>query len=143
MKALGIRQPWAWLICAGYKDIENRNFDAPRVGRIYVHAGKKPDMAGAWALWGNSRLLDLLDDVAKIQIPNLTTFWDTSAIIGEVEIKYVTTHSKSPWFAGPIGYVLANPVLYETPIPCKGKLGFFEPDIRKEPDDKENTTRTQ
>ena len=24
MKALSIRQPWAWLICSGYKDIENK-----------------------------------------------------------------------------------------------------------------------
>ncbi len=26
MKALSIKQPWAWLICAGYKDIENRSW---------------------------------------------------------------------------------------------------------------------
>ena len=39
MKALSIKQPWAWLICAGYKDIENRDWSTKFRGRIYVHAG--------------------------------------------------------------------------------------------------------
>jgi len=35
----------------------------------------------------------------------------------------------SPWFFGLFGYVVRDGCLYEEPIPCKGKLGFFEPDI--------------
>jgi len=35
----------------------------------------------------------------------------------------------SPWFFGSFGYAVKDGVLYEQPIPCKGKLGFFEPDI--------------
>jgi len=38
-------------------------------------------------------------------------------------------YEESPWFFGPYGFVLANPVLYKTPILCKGMLGFFQPDI--------------
>jgi hypothetical protein len=54
-------------------------------------------------------------------------------IIGEVDIVGCVTQSKSPWFVGKYGFVLANPILYTMPIPCKGKLGFFEPaiDIRR------------
>lgn len=37
----------------------------------------------------------------------------------------------SPWFFGPFGYVVKDGMLYTRPIPCKGKLGFFEPDIRR------------
>lgn len=63
MKALSIKQPWAWLICAGYKDIENRNWKIGRKSqhgpyssyhqanfttelpcRICVHASKVGDM---------------------------------------------------------------------------------------------------
>lgn len=51
------------------------------------------------------------------------------AIIGEVDIVDCVTESKSPWFTGPYGFVLANPVAYKVPVPCKGKLGFFTPDI--------------
>ena len=35
----------------------------------------------------------------------------------------------SPWFFGTFGYVVNDGTLYEKPIPCKGKLGFFEPNI--------------
>jgi hypothetical protein len=49
------------------------------------------------------------------------------AIIGEVDIIDCVTESNSLWFEGKYGFVLANPVLYDKPIPCRGQLGFFEP----------------
>ena len=48
------------------------------------------------------------------------------AIIGEVDIVDCVTQSDSPWFEGPYGLVLANPTLYDQPIPYKGRLGLFE-----------------
>lgn len=51
-------------------------------------------------------------------------------IIGEVTITEQVTESKNPWFTGKYGFVLADPKPYKKPIPCKGKLGFFEPDIK-------------
>ena len=41
MKALSIRQPWAWLIVNGFKDIENRKWHTQFRGRIYVQSGKR------------------------------------------------------------------------------------------------------
>lgn len=35
----------------------------------------------------------------------------------------------SPWFFGPFGYIVKDGILYGKPIPCKGQLGFFTPDI--------------
>jgi len=40
MKALSIRQPWAWLIIHGGKDIENRTWLTKYRGRILVHASQ-------------------------------------------------------------------------------------------------------
>src|SRR5690606_36026391 len=37
---LSIRQPWAWLICNGGKDIENRNWRTLYRGHVFIHAGK-------------------------------------------------------------------------------------------------------
>lgn len=37
--ALSIRQPWAWLIVHGHKDIENRDWSTPFRGQLLVHAG--------------------------------------------------------------------------------------------------------
>ncbi len=38
MKALSIRQPWAWLVLHGGKDIENRTWHTKHRGQFLVHA---------------------------------------------------------------------------------------------------------
>lgn len=43
MKVLSIRQPWAWLIMTGLKDIENRTWNTDFRGRFAIHASKKFD----------------------------------------------------------------------------------------------------
>ncbi len=40
MKALSIRQPWAWLVANGHKDIENRDWATNFRGRFLIHAAK-------------------------------------------------------------------------------------------------------
>ena len=39
-KALSIRQPWAWLIVNGHKDIENRSWATRFRGPVLIHASK-------------------------------------------------------------------------------------------------------
>jgi hypothetical protein len=143
MKALSVKQPWAWLICAGYKDIENRNWRIGRKpvpgmssanfalaypARIYIHAGKVLDNSpGTW---------EYLEGVAALT--NDAVWWDKfcefsfidslplGVIIGEVDIVGILTSSPSPWFTGKYGFMLKNPKLYDQPIPYYGQLGFFE-----------------
>lgn len=38
MKTISVRQPWAWLIINGYKDIENRSREANYRGPVLIHA---------------------------------------------------------------------------------------------------------
>jgi ASCH domain-containing protein len=45
MPALSIRQPWAWAICAGCKDVENRSWNTKHRGPFVVHAGGHPALA--------------------------------------------------------------------------------------------------
>lgn len=40
MKALSVRQPWAWLLAAGHKDIENRTRRTSYRGPLLIHAAK-------------------------------------------------------------------------------------------------------
>jgi len=40
MKALSLRQPWAWLLVEGIKTIENRKWNSKHRGRFYIHASK-------------------------------------------------------------------------------------------------------
>ena len=118
MRALSIRQPWAWLVVNGFKDIENRTWSTGFRGRIYVHAGQRM----------------VADDYpeqreyisrAGIVIPfNL----GRGAIVGEVTITGCVSSSDSPWFCGPYGFTLEEPVAYEDPISYRGQLGFFTVD---------------
>jgi len=130
MKALSIQQPWAWLICAGHKDVENRNWPTKFRGRIYIHAGQQADI-DAWThiedFPGNYPNHEAWIDMFYKTPQELLDMM--GCIIGEVAIVDCVTTSRSPWFAGPYAFVLVNPALYEKPIPCKGRLGFFQPDI--------------
>jgi hypothetical protein len=115
MRALSIRQPWAWLICAGFKDVENRTWPTNFRGRIYIHAGQRFDSDGfQWLRINRPKALP------EVQ------FCALGAIIGEVDIVDCVRASASPWFEGPYGFVLRNPVLYHEPIPMRGRLGLFE-----------------
>lgn len=134
MKALSIKQPWAWLICSGYKDCENRNWSLPKSfylpQRIYVHASKKVDDEGAIWLWENKERLGI-QGVIK-EWTNICNFWKGSFLIGSVDIVGQITENDLEWFGNPkwfvgeYGFLLANPTLFNTPIPYKGQLGFFE-----------------
>lgn len=149
MQALSIKQPWAWLICAGYKDVENRNWKAGRDSlnrlymtrrladhsasypfRIYVHTGKGRDINAINIILNCE--IDLHHDAFHtVYMMESDDLWALGAIIGEVDITDCVTESSSPWFIGKYGFVLANPVLYEKPIPYKGQLGFFEVDLKE------------
>jgi len=129
VKALSIKQPWAWLIVNGFKDIENRNWSTMFRGRIYVHAGLSHDeLVKEVILFALNRLPN--SQASEFAFAITLKRMVFGAIIGEVDIIDCVTSSQSPWFTGPYGFVLSNPVLYPEPIPCKGRLGFFDPELQ-------------
>lgn len=139
MKALSMKQPWAWLVCAGYKDMENRKWHIhmppflnypPDPRRIYVQASlSKSEMTKEVLAW----ILKRLNGRQAARFMLAYDHLSFGAVIGEIDITGCVGHSDSPWFFGPYGFTLANPVLYDKPIPCKGKLGFFEPGLKEVP----------
>lgn len=52
--------------------------------------------------------------------------YPTGCIVGTVEIVDCVTASDSPWFMGDFGFVLRNPISFETPIPCRGALMLWD-----------------
>jgi hypothetical protein len=125
MKALSIRQPWAWMILNAGKDIENRDWSARLRGRVLIHASK-----------GMTRdeYEDALDTAHAISRTHpfpagltLPAFEDLQrgGIVGSVEIADCVRESDSPWFFGEYGFVLKEP--RRLPFhPYKGALGFFD-----------------
>lgn len=109
MKALTLRQPWAWAVLVGGKDIENRSWSTRHRGPLLIHAGAALDVGVL------PQRLSRPEPAEHIQ----------SAILGIVDLVDVVEHSRSRWFEGPFGWVLANPRVFRLPIPCKGRLGLW------------------
>lgn len=122
MKALSVRQPWAWAILHAGKDIENRTWPTKYRGTIFLHTGLQWDRGV-----GMDDILDIAGGAPEgVTIP-LGRDLPRGAIIGRVDIVDCVSASDSPWFCGPFGFVLKNPVAFPSLIPCPGKLGFFDP----------------
>ena len=131
MKAITIKQPWASLIAAGLKDIENRTWKTNFRGRVLIHAAKVSVKDGWSALNGMQ--------IKKVSKHKYKLYGDNEdlpkgAIIGSVEIVDCVQNHPSPWAEkGVWNWVLANPILFPEPIPAKGKLSFWEYDKILEP----------
>lgn len=122
LPALSIRQPWAWLIVNGYKDIENRDTLKNFRGDFLIHAGGVYDRK--WREKIHLGMVKLIDAVIDSKFQNFRY----GGIIGHATISGCVEKSDSPWFVGKYGLLIKNP----KPLPftpCKGKLSFFKPEI--------------
>ncbi|WP_186270072.1 ASCH domain-containing protein [Burkholderia gladioli] len=121
MKAISIRQPYAWLIVNGHKDVENRDWPTSFRGRVLIHAGVTYPKR------------DYEDDfeVYSAQYGSYPRREEMiGGIVGVATITGCVTESTSGWFLGKYGFVLAD----AKPLPlmsCKGTLGIFSvpPDV--------------
>jgi hypothetical protein len=123
MRALSIRQPWAWLIVHSGKDVENRDWSSNYTGPLLIHTGKGMTAAE-------------YDDVAlfleRVQHRQLQGIrlpppgdLERGGIVGRCRMVGCVTRSASPWFFGPYGFALER----IEPLPffeCRGQLGFFD-----------------
>jgi hypothetical protein len=120
MKALSLTQPMAWAIFHG-KDIENRRWATKYRGRFIIHASKLFKIEyWNWIAENDNRL--------GLTLPFSRFDFIYGALIGEVDLVDCVKGHGSGWaLPDQYNFVLANPIPYDKPIPCKGKLGFFEP----------------
>jgi hypothetical protein len=116
LPALSVRQPWAWLIVKGVKDIENRPRRTHYRGPLLIHAGLGLD--------GYTESIEWVERNHGISVPSEL---ETGGIVGVVEVIDCVESHKSKWFKkGNFGWVMANP----HPLKfrrCKGALGLFRP----------------
>ena len=158
MKAISVRNPWAWAICHGGKRVENREWKYPPTyrGPLLIHASK-------WH--SDAEIVDTMDSIRHLLPPSdgkpltLRMFKERlrGVIVARAELVAVTfnqysghgcdvltrvcrwcgaTGSKAldvdcakpePWAVpGQYGFILADVVPLDVPIPFKGGLGFFD-----------------
>lgn len=150
MKCISIKQPFAYLLCANIKDIENRTWKLPekyKGERVLIHASAK--LAKHEFTWEQSSVLAQYDEKFDMHF---------SAIIGSVRFVDCVINHPSIWaektsFSRSVilnndltvkGYrveeeksiynwVATDAVLFEIPIlNVKGKLGFWNYDLPEE-----------
>lgn len=112
MKALSVRQPWAWAIVAGLKPVENRTWQTNYRGPLLIHAGRRDDPDGFRFL--ESHGIATPEDLLR------------GGMIGRVELIDIATKHPSIWAQpGCFNWLLANAL--QTPFrSMRGRLGLFE-----------------
>lgn len=130
MKVLSVRQPWAWAIIHGGKDVENRSWSTNYRGLVAIHASQQFDM---------NRLdwCDFLRGVYGEPFQTMARTYDElsnhplGAIIGVVEIVDCVKYSScdSDWAGGSDNsfcWKLSNARPLSEPLPFKGRLGLCD-----------------
>lgn len=138
MKVLSVQQPWASLIVAGIKDIENRTWK-PKVnpGRILIHASKKCSERTIY----NEPIEWVQEILNERFLGNIPDYPDmpNNAIIGCVTIERIDKdNAYSVWAAGESDdenlfyWHLKDACIFEKPIvDVKGKLWLWDYDIEE------------
>lgn len=126
MKTITVRQPWAYLLCDGIKDVENRTWRLPekyKGEKILIHASAK------------SEDLAYLTEMQWVSIPEYYKkklerymIGGISAIIGHVIFSDCVQNSSSIWAEkGCYHWIVQEAKLFNTPLQnVKGKLSFWE-----------------
>ena len=126
MKTLSVRQPWAWLICVGWKDVENRTWKTNFRGKILIHSPAKFDNRSFMCF--TVEQMEVFAEKYEKAGSSIENDWPYSCIIGSVEIVDCVQGYKSIWSeADQWHWILKNPELFKEPIlNVKGKLSLWE-----------------
>lgn len=129
---LSVRQPNAWAIVVGAKDVENRDRPSYYTGKLFIHASRTENA-------------DYVEDVAEqvalhfgISAEEALARYQRhreqgrGAIIGSVQMFGCAISYDSDWFDGPshrpskrrYGFLLRDAELFEHPIPAKGSTAI-------------------
>jgi len=116
-RVLTIRQPWAWAIVHGGKDVENRSWPTNRRGTLLIHAGSAFEADG----------YEVVRQLATRQPPPASDLV-RGAIIGVVELVDCVRDSDSEWaISDQWHWCLRDPRPLAQPFLCPGKLGLWRP----------------
>jgi hypothetical protein len=124
-KCLSLKQPYAELLVSGMKTIEVRKWKTKFRGQFLVHESKNID---------EKACKRLKIDQAKIV---------TGAVVGKASLYYVISYGsknsflrdKNKHFASStydkpkFGFLVYQAERFDTPVPIRGKLGFFNVEL--------------
>ena len=124
LRALTLRQPWAWLIVEGEKDIENRPWNANLRGAFLIHAAARMTPADYRAA---EEMAAAVDPSIRLPEPEELVF---GAIVGGASIFDVLEPAAvvRGWrMPGQYGFVLDRAWACAEPVPCRGFQRWWRP----------------
>ena len=121
MKALSIKQPWAWAIAYGHKTIETRTWPTEYRGPLLIVSSLKPD----------KKLLDwFLDRVDYVRAIDME-YGKAICTANLVDCRPMTKADQDPAlcdiYPGAFSWVMEDVERIE-PFAVKGQLGLYEVD---------------
>lgn len=122
MKALALRQPWAYAVTHLGKRIENRTWAYPpamRGERIAIHAGARSGLDAD----GVEFLASLGHQIDVEGMPY-------GAVVLTAKLGYVLKERPdgplAVWWCGPLAWRLRDVIVLPTPVPCRGRQKLWE-----------------
>ena len=131
MKTLSVKNPFAFLICVGVKDVENRTWKTNYRGKILIHVpSRNYDPADISELLSLKQIYNLAGKGIKPEQHELCSKKRASCIIGTAVLKDCVQDSNSLWAERDCWHwIMENPMLFDKPIEnVKGKLGLWDYD---------------
>ncbi len=132
MKAITVRQPWAWCIAAGHKLVENRTWVTHYRGPLAIHAGatvERESLRTVKQYLVDQGVLQSVDELVGDR-----HLLATGAVLAVVNLTGICTDSArchcGRWAAiGQNHWKLANVVPLAEPVPARGQQGLWEIDL--------------
>ena len=127
MKAISIKQPWAWAIAEGHKTIETRTWSTNYRGELLIVSSKKPDkdmlffLPDAWVNWiGVNVTNDMLLYGQALCIADLVDCHPMKPEEADKALCSIYTDAQS--------WVFEN-IRKIDPFPVKGQLNIYSVDV--------------
>ena len=115
IKCLVLRQPWAWALVAGAKNIENRSWTTGYRGPIVIQAGLP------------KTVVNEVTKSSEAALPRMD--FEYGALVGVIDLIDVVPLDESlesnPWAWGPYCWKVGNARRFLKAIPAKGKLKLY------------------
>lgn len=114
MKAVTLWRPWPWAFIVAGKPVENRSWQLPETmlgERLAIHAGKTFDEEAA----------DWIEMTFGLTVPPEREH-PTGIVATGVYRGSAAAHGleNSPWYVGPVGWVLGDVRSLDEPLACRG-----------------------
>jgi len=139
MKTLTVRQPWAWAIARGHKNIENRSWTTNYRGPLAIHAAKQFDDDPALALLDVRMTIRDQGGTYPASLADDLPYSGAGLILAIVELTGVCTASRErdsvvcecgPW-ARPtsVHWQLGSARPLPEPFKATGRLGLWDCEV--------------